>query len=756
MPPVPTFTPGPRSPDAGANLAYAQSLFRELLKSSIVLAEDWELLDPTRRATVSACRNEEDLIQRLTEAGLLNQYQSARLRARKTFGLTLGNYRVLDRLGAGGMGVIYLAEHIHLRKKVAIKALTNTPDIEDKVIGRFQAEMREVAQLRHPNIVSVIDAGHERSLDPDAGTLHYFVMEYLPGQDLEAIVHAKGPVAAERACQFAHQIADALLEAHRHKLVHRDIKPSNILITPEQSAKLLDFGLARTRFRLTEPGSVLGTLGYMAPEQCQDATTVDERADIYSLGATLFWALTAQDPFPLTSNVAQDLSQRLSNPPPSARAIRPQLPVGLDEVVRKMMAVRAADRFPNAQAVMRALLPYVDARRFDPVGPARPSTPPPARPAPAGPFVSRAHHRVLVVDDEPGIRTFCALALKADGIECEEAADGLAALEKATARPFDLVLLDIDMPRLNGTETMRRLRVAPPVAHLKVVLFSGRTAAGDMAQMLAPGTEADEYLPKPFSLVELRARVKAQLRLKDAEDRSDLLKRHLLTVNAELEKSLSAKDVDLVGARNSLVLALAKLVEKRNDETGAHLFRIQRFCRALGDQAMAGGDFGPAIDAAFVHTLEACAPLHDIGKVALPDHILLKPGKLDPEERLQMQSHTIAGCETLREVAKKHGFAAGFLQMGADIARSHHERWDGTGYPDNLAGEDIPLAARFVAVADVYDALRSRRVYKPALPHNTAIMTMTEGSAGHFDPKLMKVFHRCLPNFEQIFRECCE
>ncbi|HEY1377262.1 MAG TPA: HD domain-containing phosphohydrolase [Gemmataceae bacterium] len=754
MPRSPFTTTGRRSPGSDPDFNYAQAVFRELMSASLVLAEDWEHLDPSKQNIITACRGEVELYQALVEVGLLTSYQATRLRANKRFGLTLGNYRVVDRLGAGGMGVIYLAEHTLMRKRVAIKTLSLTPDQDERLVSRFTAEIRAIGRLRHPNIVAAIDAGRIPSTDPDAGALHYFVMEYLPGRDLEALIHAEGPLAPEKACPLAHQVADALLEAHRHRLIHRDIKPSNVLVTPEWSAKLLDFGLARTRSRLTEPGSVLGTLGYMAPEQARDATTVDERADIYSLGATLFWALTGQDPFPLTSNVAQDLQQRLNNPPPSIRSVRPELPAGLDSVVARMMAVAPADRYPNAQAVMRALLPFVEARpRAEETVPLRPA-PAPAQPVTAKAAGTRAHHRVLVVDDEGGIRTFCSLALRADGIECEEAADGVKALEALAARPFDLVLLDIDMPQLNGTDTMKRIRQAPPAANLKVVMFSGRTAADDMAQMLLAG--ADDFLPKPFSIVQLRARVKAALRLKDAQDRSDLLNRHLLTVNSELEKSLSAKDVDLVGARNALVLALAKLIEARSDETGTHLFRLQRFCRVLGDEAMAGGDFGPAVDAAFVTTLEACAPLHDIGKNALPDHILKKPGKLDPEERLQMQTHTTVGADTLRDVARKFGFAAGFLQMGADIAQSHHERWDGAGYPDRLAGEDIPLAARFLAVADVYDALRSRRVYKPALPHHTAVMTIMETSPGHFDPKLLKVFQRCKDRFEQIFRDCGE
>ncbi len=762
MPLLPPLRPAAhpvRLNTANGDFNAAQALFRELLANSLVLAEDWEQLPADKQARVAACRTEDDLLHALVETGLLNNYQAGRLRAGKSFGLLLGNYRVLERLGAGGMGVIFLAEHVRMRKRVAIKTLSWSCEQDAKLVSRFYAEMRAVGQLRHPNIVSAIDAGDVRSPDPDGGTLHYFVMEYLPGQDLEAIVMTQGALGQAKSTHYAHQVADALVEAHRRGLIHRDIKPSNVLVTPEGDAKVLDFGLARHfRDRLTEPGSVLGTIGYMAPEQAQDATKVDVRADIYSLGATLFWCLTGQDPFPLTSNVAEDLVQRLTQPPPSVRAHQPDLPPALDAVVAKMMAVKPEDRYPDAQAAMRALLPFL-AERPRPRATAPSAAPPPAPARAAAEAVARSvtqpsaarHHRVLVVDDEAGIRTFCALALRTDGVECDEAPDGLRALEILAAKPYDLVLLDIDMPHLNGAETMRRIRQAPPSPNLKVVMFSGRTAADEMAQLLLGG--ADDFLPKPFSIVQLRARVKAALRLKDAQDRSDLLNKHLLAVNAELEHNLTARDVDLVGARNGLVLALAKLVEARSTETGAHLLRLQRFCQCLVEEALAGGDFGDQVDENFAQTLEACSPLHDIGKVALPDHILLKPGKLDPEERLQMQTHTVVGAETLAQVAKLHTFAAGFLQMAVDIARHHHERWDGTGYPDKLAGTDIPLAARFVAVADVYDALRSRRVYKPALPHHTAVLTMTEGSPGHFDPVLMNVFQRCLSRFEQIFRE---
>ena len=504
-----------------------------------------------------------------------------------------------------GMGVIYLAEHIRMRRRVAIKTLTFTEDQDERLRLRFDAEMRAVAQLRHQNIVTPIDFGEEHSPNPDIGSLHYFVMEYLPGEDLEALIHGKGPLTPDRACRLAHQVADALNEAHSHQLIHRDIKPSNILVTPEGSAKLLDFGLARSaRARLTEPGSVLGTLGYMAPEQARDATTVDERADIYSLGATLFWALTGQDPFPLTSNVAQDLNLRLTQPPPSARSIQPEVPARLDDIVAKMMAIDPADRYSTAEAVMQALLPLtVRATMWSRIP--RPAAAAVNRTG-ARPMPPRAQRRILVVDDEAGIRTFCSLALRRDAVECEEAADGLKALEALKSRPFDLVLLDIDMPNLNGTETLRHIRMALPAPNLKVVMFSGRSTADDMAQLLSPAG-ADDFLPKPFTIVQLRARVNAALRLKDAPRPVGPPQ----SAPVDGQRGSGAEPVGqrrgIVRCSERLVLAIARLVEARGNDSGSHLLRLRQFSRTLGDEALAGNDFGPVVDAAFVQMLEACA-----------------------------------------------------------------------------------------------------------------------------------------------------
>jgi DNA-binding response OmpR family regulator len=569
----------PAPPSAGPNHS---PLFRRLLADGVVATEDYDGLAPKDRAAVDRATDDAHLLAVLAGVGLMTEYQVARVRAGRTHGLVLGNYRLLDKIGSGGMGVVYRGEHRRLRQPVAVKALHPGPDHNPRVLARFFQEARAVAHLKHPNIVAAIDAGEEPSIGPDEPSIPYFVMEYVCGRDLEHVV-AGGPLAVSFACHLAHQIADALIESHRLGLIHRDIKPSNIIVTSKGQAKLLDFGLARvpTEDRLTRTGAQLGTIGFMAPEQARNAHAADARADVFGLGCTLYFALTGQPPFGDTASAAL-------GPPPSATHVRPDVPHGLDAVLSRAMAASPGMRYATAEAVMRALLPYLPANsgRHTAIG----GTPPPVavgaatRPVPAStPTTETAANRVLIVDDQPDIRRLCRMALMAEGVACDEAGSGPDAVALAAKTPYDLVLLDVDLPGFSGEEVLRRLRQHPPAPHLKIVMFSGTANGDELSRNLIVG--ADDFLTKPFSVVQLRARVKSALRLKDAQDRSDVLNRQLLVVNAELEQALQARDGELIRARNGLVLALAKLVEHRSAETGSHLLRLQRYCRVLAEEA---------------------------------------------------------------------------------------------------------------------------------------------------------------------------
>jgi response regulator RpfG family c-di-GMP phosphodiesterase len=201
---------------------------------------------------------------------------------------------------------------------------------------------------------------------------------------------------------------------------------------------------------------------------------------------------------------------------------------------------------------------------------------------------------------------------------------------------------------------------------------------------------------------------------------------------------------------------MAKMAELRGQESGSHLLRMQKYARALAEEARALPAFTTVLDDVFIRMLERCALLHDVGKVAIPDHILLKPAKLDAEERSIMEAHTILGANMLEAVARQHGANLAFLQMAIDIVRHHHERYDGTGYPDGLAGETIPLAARIVTIADVYDAMRSKLVYKPGLSHAAVTRLMQNPSQGQFDPALLVAFRQAEGTFKQIFEQTAD
>ncbi|MEK6799600.1 MAG: HD domain-containing phosphohydrolase [Planctomycetota bacterium] len=318
----------------------------------------------------------------------------------------------------------------------------------------------------------------------------------------------------------------------------------------------------------------------------------------------------------------------------------------------------------------------------------------------------------------------------------------------AVMRDFapDLVLLDLVMPDLDGYEVCRRIKQSPDGELTQVIFVSGHGETEHRLKGYEVG--ADDYVVKPFDGDELLAKIRVQVRLRDAMMGMAVMKAELEIHNARLEDLVLQRTAAIVETQDVAVFALAKLAESRDHETGEHLERIRHVCRLLAERLRADSSYAGVIDSRFVSDLHRASPLHDIGKVGIPDAILLKPGKLTDAEFRIMKTHTIIGANAL-ESARRHAPSGTFLGMAAEIARSHHERFDGSGYPAGLRGEDIPLSARIVGLADVYDALTHQRVYKPAYPPEVAKAMIEAETGKHFDPVVARAFVDC---FDELNR----
>lgn len=517
----------------------AEGLLRELLVSSVVRRYDWERLGEPVQDSLVDIVDDASLLKELVCHNLLTSYQVERIQAGQRFGLILGHYRVLSRLGHGSMGQVYKAEHIRLPRLAAVKVQLVSKDVGQDLLKRFENEAWTVAQLHHRNIVGAIDSGEVINRSGEGERLLYFVMEYVPGMNLEETVCMQGPLPIHVACNLIFQAASALQETSKHDLIHRDIKPSNIIVTPDGTAKLLDFGLSRHyESRLTKAGSWLGTIDYLAPEQAQDASSVDIRADIYSLGATLYWCLTGQTPFVSNGRIVEDFLRRSNQAPPSILDIRPEAPQELAAVVTKMMAVQPGDRFQTPASVMAALMPFFESKWNESRIPPTTKLSGDSISPEALSVDSRRKRRVLIVDDEPTVRKCVKLSLLSEGIECDEAVNGDAALCLLNENVYDLVLTDIEMPVLSGMELVKVIRNRMGFGNLKVLVFSGRSSPNEMARMMSAG--ADDYLVKPLSIVQLRSRVNAALRLKESQDAAVALNQRLFEENQVMVKSLSS------------------------------------------------------------------------------------------------------------------------------------------------------------------------------------------------------------------------
>ncbi|HJZ55152.1 MAG TPA: protein kinase [Gemmataceae bacterium] len=603
----PTVTPGPglaRVYDPvlnGPRLPYpARELLQELL--------DLRLTDPPAireflsksAEKLPGLTSRDRAGQALAHAGLLTPFQRDRVIAGSTFGLVLGSYRVLDRIGGGSVGAVFRGEHVMLRRRVAIKVLPIDDTIQTHMQERFQAEMRALASIDHPHVVAAYDAGVLAASGQTS--LHYLVLELVPGGDLEQFVYDRGPQPVARACEWARQAAAGLQAAHDRNLVHRDLKPSNLLLTEEGRVKIVDFGLARLpTSAITAHRNLVGSVEFMSPEQSLDATAVGPAADVYGLGATLFWVLTGHLPLARCRTVMEAVKTLQTGKPRRVRDLRADVPEALDEFVARMLERDPADR-PTAVEVMHGLTPFTEPD--------------------SGP-------------SEPG---------------------------------------------------------------------------------------------KPM------------------QTRSEALRE---TVR-QLEGSLRARDEAVRKAQDALLFAMAKMAESHDGASVGHLRRMQEYVRVLAERLIEHPDWAVLQDSTYVAELIRCVPLHDIGKIRLPDAVLGKPGPLTSEEREQVETHPVSGAQILEALAREHGESLTFLSLARAVVRHHHERWDGTGYPDRLCGEEIPPAARLVALADVYDALRQDRPDRPGVDH-AAAATVVLSDTGHFDPAVRDAFGACEKLFEEIY-----
>ena len=354
---------------------------------------------------------------------------------------------------------------------------------------------------------------------------------------------------------------------------------------------------------------------------------------------------------------------------------------------------------------------------------------------------SAAECRILIVDDVKANVDLLVELLRSD-YKLSVAMNGESALTVARKTRPDLILLDVSMPGMDGYEVCRRLAADGETRGIPVILQTSLSDAEDEAKGLALG--AVDYVTKPFNTALLKARVRNHLELKRHRD--------------ELEALVQERTRELQRTQLVMIESLGTLAEYRDPETGGHIKRTQAYVKALALHLRRNPKFAPRLTDEYIELLRVSAPLHDVGKLGVPDSVLLKAGRLEDAEFEVMKRHTVFGHEALRITEEKLGEGT-FLRVAREIAYSHQEKWDGSGYPRGLKGEEIPLSGRLMALADVYDALISKRIYKPPWPHEKAVDEIRRCSGAHFDPDLVAAFaeiHETFRNIALTYADCDE
>ena len=348
---------------------------------------------------------------------------------------------------------------------------------------------------------------------------------------------------------------------------------------------------------------------------------------------------------------------------------------------------------------------------------------------------------VLVVDDTPDNLALMAGLLK-EHYRVRLANDGQKALQLAArADPPDLILLDVMMPGMDGFAVCRELKADERTRDIPIIFLTALNDAVDEEFGLAVG--AVDYITKPISPPVVLARVRTQLQLKASAD-------FLRDKASFLEAEVARRTRELATIQDVTIQAMASLAETRDNETGNHIRRTQLYVKLLAETLRGHPRFKDLLTDIYIDTLFKSAPLHDIGKVGIPDRILLKPGKFEPHEFEIMKTHCKLGRDAIQQAEDRLGLKVDFLTVAKEIAYSHQEKWNGSGYPEGLSGDDIPVSARLMAVADVYDALISRRVYKEGMPHDKAEQIIIDGRGSHFDPDMVDAFVQVAVQFREI------
>ena len=343
----------------------------------------------------------------------------------------------------------------------------------------------------------------------------------------------------------------------------------------------------------------------------------------------------------------------------------------------------------------------------------------------------RSKPTILVVDDTPdNIDLLCAVL--EDDYRTKIAVNGERALKIANGdvKP-DLILLDIMMPGMSGYDVCKELKANPATRDIPVIFVTAMSETVD--EQLGLGLGAADYITKPISAPIVLARIKTQLSMKRVHD-------FLRDQNHFLETEVQIRTREVVALQDVTIHTMASLAETRDSETGNHIRRTAFYVKALAEKLRDNPRFSDFLTDKNIELLFKSAPLHDIGKVGIPDRILLKPGRFEPYEMEIMKTHTTIGRDAIEAAERELGVTVDFLKYAKEIAYGHQEKWDGSGYPLGQSGDDIPISARLMAVADVYDALISRRVYKEGMSHEAAVAIIAEGRGKHFDPDMVDAF----------------